>query len=209
MLDLQTILIFSGAAILLALTPGPDNLFVLAQSVRQGARAGLILTLGLATGLAGHTAAVMLGIASLLQTSAFAFSLLKFAGATYLLYLAWGALRAQPSEKRAEPPPPLPVASLYRRGIIMNITNPKVSLFFLAFLPQFVDPARGMVSLQILSLGILFALATILMFGMIALLAGSIGQRLMRNPRTETLLNRTAGIIFAALAIRLLSTRAT
>lgn len=198
---------FVTASLLLALAPGPDNLFVLAQSAQRGRQAGLLVVLGLCTGLLVHTAAVALGVAVIFQASALAFSALKLLGAAYLLFLAWQAFRAaRPAAAGARPAPALERRRLYRRGIIMNVTNPKVSIFFLAFLPQFADPARGPVPRQILLLGALFILCTILVFGSIALLAGTLGQWLGRSPRAQAALNRMAGAVFAALALKLLIT---
>jgi len=200
---LETLLVFFAASLVLAITPGPDNLFVLAQAARQGSLAGLIVTVGLCTGLLVHTTAVACGVAALVKTSALAFSLLKYLGAAYLLYLAYGAFRAGGSggdERRVDG---LSHRKLYRRGIIMNVTNPKVSLFFLAFLPQFIDPAYGPVTLQIGLLGLLFILATILVFGMISFLAGEIGRWLRRSAKAQLLLNRLAGAVFIGLAVKL------
>jgi len=159
--------------------------------------------LGLCTGLIGHTLAVALGVAAIFQTSAIAFSVLKIIGAGYLLYLAWKAFRASAETLGDERGGDIGLWKLYRRGIIMNITNPKVSIFFLAFLPQFVDAKRGPISLQILALGSLFILATILVFGSIALLAGTLGGWLNRSARAQRILNRVAGTVFVCLALKL------
>jgi threonine/homoserine/homoserine lactone efflux protein len=172
----------------------------------SGARAGLIVTLGLCTGLIVHTTAVALGVAVVFQTSAVAFTVLKIAGASYLAYLAWQAFRASASKLPTDNAPPIPLRRLYLRGIVMNVTNPKVSIFFLAFLPQFADPARGSLVVQILLLGAAFAVATILVFGAVALFAGSIGQWLTRSDKAQRVMNRVAGTVFAALAIKLLIT---
>lgn len=182
------------------MAPGPDNLFVMMQSARFGKAAGVAVVLGLCTGLLVHTAAVVLGVAALLQESRTAFRILQFAGAAYLLYLAVLSLRAssQPAQVQATA---LGYGRLYRRGIVMNVTNPKVSIFFLAFLPQFVTP--GEVTAQILQLGALFILATVLVFGAVALLAGAFGERL-RSPRAVLILNRITAAVFIALAIKLL-----
>src|SRR5690606_37931117 len=110
----------------------------------------------------GHTAAVAAGLAAVFAASETAFTLLKLAGAAYLVYLAWGAFRSDGQATHADRPASSGKLALYRRGIIMNLTNPKVSLFFLAFLPQFTSPARGSVALQTLALGALFMLATLL-----------------------------------------------
>lgn len=205
MIPVEELLAFFAASVLLGLAPGPDNLFVLAQSALYGARAGLLVVLGLCTGLVVHTALVGLGVAALLLASPLAFTLLRLAGALYLLYLAWRAYAAV-----AAPSPAgghsslLSGARLYRRGIIMNLTNPKVSLFFLAFLPQFIVPEYGRATLQVGLLGALFILATLLVFGAVALMAGRLGEWLSRSVRTQRWLHRLAGGVFVVLALRLL-----
>ncbi len=206
MLELDTVLLFFSSSLLLGLAPGPDNLFVLAQAAQRGARAGVIVTLGLCSGLVVHTAVVALGLAALFMASAIAFTLLKFLGAAYLLFLAWQAFFTPAGARSSEGGERLPTGQLYRRGIIMNLTNPKVSLFFLAFLPQFVDPAMGPVVLQIMLLGLLFILATILVFGAISLLAGGVGERLRRAERSGRILNYLSGTLFAGLALKLVLT---
>ena len=207
MLPLDTAATFFLAAILLALAPGPDNIFVLTQAALRGKIAGLAVTLGLCTGLIVHTTAVAVGIAAIFRTSALAFTVLKSLGACYLLYLAWKAFRAAATSIHPAKTSEISRARLYRRGIIMNITNPKVSIFFLAFLPQFADPARGPLTVQIILLGGIFIIATILVFGGIALLAGTIGEWLNRSARTQQIMNRVAGTIFVGLALKLLTTQ--
>jgi threonine/homoserine/homoserine lactone efflux protein len=197
---------FFAASVLLALAPGPDNIFVLTQSALQGKGAGLIVTLGLCTGLIVHTTAVALGVAVIFQASALAFTLFKLFGAGYLLYLAWQAFRASAKKIQATGNGELGGGRLYRRGIIMNVTNPKVSIFFLAFLPQFADPSRGPMTLQLLLLGVVFILATILVFGSIALLAGTLGEWLNRSEKTQRIMNRMAGTVFVGLALKLATT---
>ncbi len=194
---------FFLASLVLALAPGPDNIFVLTQSALYGGRAGLAVTLGLITGLCGHTALVALGLAALLQGSPAAFTVLRFAGAAYLLYLAWGALRSGACAARLEKARFPGYGALYLRGVIMNLTNPKVTLFFLAFLPQFADPARGSVPLQIAALGALFQLATLLVFGVAALLGGRLAVLFNTSIRGQLFLNRAAGCIFVCLALML------
>ncbi len=203
MFSIDALALFITSSFLLGLAPGPDNLFVLSQSMLKGAKSGILITLGLCTGLIVHTSAVALGIAVIFQTSALAFSLLKYIGAAYLLYLAWQAFRASSAGNTKTEFSSLSGARLYRRGIIMNITNPKVSIFFMAFLPQFADPASGSVTLQIMLLGLLFIAVTLVVFGGIALLAGAIGDKLQQHPRAEIILNRVAGTVFAALALKL------
>jgi threonine/homoserine/homoserine lactone efflux protein len=203
MIPMETLATFFMASVLLGLAPGPDNIFVLTQSALRGKIAGLLVTLGLCTGLVVHTTAVAFGVAVVFQASALAFSVLKLGGAGYLLYLAWQAFRASTTRLSAGRENELRYAKLYRRGIIMNVTNPKVSIFFLAFLPQFANPGRGSMTLQMLLLGGVFILSTVLVFGTIALLAGSIGQWLNRSPKTQVIMNRIAGVVFVGLALKL------
>ncbi|MBT8047018.1 MAG: LysE family translocator [Xanthomonadales bacterium] len=205
MIPLESIVIFFTASVALALAPGPDNIYVLTQSAIQGRAAGIYVTLGLCTGLLFHTAAVALGVAALFAASAMAFNALKFIGAGYLLYLAWQAFRAGASDILKNRNNAIPSHHLYARGVIMNITNPKVAIFFLAFLPQFADPARGHLTLQIVFFGALFIVAALLVFGMIAWFAGFLGERLGQSRRAQIILNRIAGTIFAGLALRLVT----
>jgi threonine/homoserine/homoserine lactone efflux protein len=203
MIPLETLAAFLMASILLGLSPGPDNIFVLTQSALRGRVAGLLVTLGLCTGLIIHTLAVTFGVAVIFQASTVAFTALKLCGAGYLLYLAWHAFRASVEKISTHGKNELSYGKLYQRGIIMNVTNPKVSIFFLAFLPQFADPARGSLVLQMMMLGGAFIFSTILVFGSIALLAGSIGYWLNRSPKTQVIMNRLAGTVFIGLALKL------
>ncbi len=203
MFDLNTIIMFLTASALLGFAPGPDNIFVLTQSILYGRSAGFKITLGLCTGLIVHTAVVALGVAALFQTSVIAFNVLKYLGAAYLLFLAWKSFRATSGGITIEKDREVPSWRLYRRGIIMNVTNPKVSIFFLAFLPQFADPARGSMTLQLAFLGLMFIAVTIVVFGLISQLAGIIGAWLQKSGKFEKIMNMTAGTIFAALAVKL------
>jgi threonine/homoserine/homoserine lactone efflux protein len=203
MIDPNILLMFFTTSVLLALAPGPDNLFVMTQAAQQGRKAGLLVTLGLCTGLLAHTAAVTFGLAALFKASATAFTVLKFTGAGYLLYLAVLSFRAGAETGPLAASSKLNSAALYRRGIIMNITNPKVSIFFLAFLPQFADPAKGPLPLQLLLLGGIFIIATIIVFGAISFLAGVFGEQFRKSAFAQKVLNRAAGGIFAGLALKL------
>lgn len=206
MIDTHTMLAFFSTAIILALSPGSDNLFVMAQAAQNGRKAGVFVTFGLATGLVGHTVAVALGLAALVNSSAFAFTILKYIGAAYLIYLAWQAFRAGGSTAEKREVPHFSKGDLYRRGIVMNLTNPKVSLFFMAFLPQLVDPAGGSVTMQFFLLGGLFILATILVFGAISMLAGGLGERYRNSPGAQSVVNRVAAALFVGLALKLVLT---
>jgi threonine/homoserine/homoserine lactone efflux protein len=185
------------------LAPGPDNLYVLTQSAIGGRLAGLAVTLGLCTGLIVHTTAVALGIAALFQASTLAFIILKLIGAGDLLVLAWQAFHASSQTIATSGRENPNLWRLYRRGMIMNLTNPKVSMFFLAFLPSFADPARGSLTLQLFGFGGLFILATVGVFGTLALVAGSLGSWLGQSVKAQRFLNRITGIVLPGLAVKL------
>lgn len=205
MLSIETFSAFFLASTLLAIAPGPDNVFVLTQSALHGKLSGLVVVFGLCTGLLVHTAAVTFGIAVIFQASTLAFTLLKIIGAGYLVYLALQIVRATPEQIRMQSDQQKCLGTLYRRGIIMNVTNPKVSIFFLAFLPQFADPGRGPISLQMVALGGIFITATILVFGAMALIGGALGEWLNRSERAQRVMNWTAGTIFVGLALKLVT----
>jgi len=203
MLSAETISTFFIASVLLAIAPGPDNLFVLTQSALHGKLSGVMVVVGLCTGLLVHTVAVSLGVAVIFQASALAFTMLKLAGAGYLVYLAWCPFRVTPKRINMNGRQNKSMGILYRRGIIMNVTNPKVSIFFLAFLPQFADPDLGPISLQMVLLGGIFILATILVFGAVALIGGTLGDWLNRSERIQRIMNWVAGSVFIGLALKL------
>jgi threonine/homoserine/homoserine lactone efflux protein len=203
MIDNTVLLAFFTTSVILALSPGPDNLFVMAQSARTGRKSGLFVTLGLATGLIGHTVAVAFGLAAILRASSLAFTILKFIGAAYLLYLAWQAFRAGAATANKGDVQVFSRGNLYRRGIIMNLTNPKVSLFFMAFLPQFADPRHGSMMLQFFQLGAVFIMATILVFSVISFIAGGVGEKFSNSPLAQKIVNRTASAVFIGLAVKL------
>lgn len=207
MLSFETIITFFSASLLLALVPGPDNIFVLTQSIFQGKKSGLMIVLGLCTGLVFHTMAVSLGVAVIFQTSVIAFTVLKIIGAVYLLYLAWQIFNASSEKIDTKNNKLIDYKKLYFRGIIMNITNPKVSIFFLAFLPQFTNPTLGFVPFQMIFLGALFILATILVFGLIALLSGSLANVFNKSTNSQKILNKLASLVFVSLALKLAMTK--
>lgn len=196
---------FIIASALLSIAPGPDNIFVLTQSAVHGAKTGVIITLGLCSGLLFHTSLVALGIAALLQTSETAFTVLKVIGALYLLYLAYQAFRSAKPHHIEGKSIQLSNLALYRRGIIMNITNPKISIFFLAFLPQFISAESGDIALQTFNLGGVFISVALTIFVAIALMAGTIGNWFRQSPQAQANLNRLAGLVFIGLAINLLT----
>ena len=203
MLALDTTLTFFAASVLLALSPGPDNVFVLLHSAVHGRKAGLLVVLGLCSGLLFHTAAVALGLAAVFAASVAAFTALKLLGAGYLLYLAWGAWNAPIGISDTAQQEAMTPLQTYLRGVMMNITNPKVAIFFLAFLPQFADPAKGSMALQIVQLGGVFMLAALLTFSAVAWFAAGFGQVFKRSHTAQRVLNRVASVVFVGLAVRL------
>lgn len=203
MIPIDVLLLFIAASAALAVAPGPDNIFVLTQSALYGRKAGVFVTLGLCTGLIAHIAAVALGVAAIFKTSAVAFTVLKVVGAAYLLYLAWQAIRAGGMSIAAEGGSPISAKALYARGILMNVTNPKVAIFFLAFLPQFADPSRGAISGQIVLLGLVFMVTAFVIFCGIAWAASRIGAWIQNSQRAQIIMNRVVGTVFVLLACRL------
>lgn len=204
MLSIESLTTYLVASALLSIAPGPDNLFVLTQSALHGRKAGILITLGLCSGLIVHTSAAALGIAMIFQNSAMAFTLLKSIGAAYLLYLAWQAFHASIHTSALSDQARLSNKALYLRGILMNLTNPKISIFFLAFLPQFAAPEAGSMGAQLFLLGTLFILVALLIFSWIAILAGTVSTWFTQSPKIQRRLHQIAGAVFAGLALRLL-----
>lgn len=194
--------LFLIAAALLALAPGPDIVYVLTRGIAEGRRAGFAAALGFATGVIFHTALAALGIAALIRSSEFAFSLVRYAGAAYLVYLGVRTLMSRGGVELGNSNSSITLWKVYKQSVIGNALNPKVTLFFLSFLPQFINVNAGHVELQMVLLGVLFMMETVIIFGAIAFFSGSIGDRLRSNPAIATRLNMFAGIIFVALGIR-------
>lgn len=203
MMDLSLLLSFLAVSVLLTLAPGPDILFVIAQSVSNGRKAGVCTALGLATGVIAHTLAAALGITAILYNSAFAFQLIKYAGALYLLYLAYQAVKEGARPLFAATPEKQSGFQLYRTGIFMNVLNPKVSLFFLAFLPQFITPGTGNEPVQMMILGVVFMVQAVILFSVIALFAGLVGQKLFGRPSIGKYVNYGKAILYAVIGIRI------
>jgi len=202
-MNLALTLSFLGAAILLTLAPGPDILFVNAQSISQNSKAGIATACGLCTGLLAHITAAVLGVSAVIYASATAFAIVKYAGAAYLLYLAWQALRDKSSEIGLAGKPHAAYGALYRRGILMNVLNPKVSLFFLALLPQFVDRSLGHISLQMLGLGLIFLVQALIIFSLVSLFANRFGRWLTRSRTIARRINIAQGLIFTVIALQI------
>ena len=194
--------LFIAASALLAVAPGPDIIYVLTRGIAQGWRAGMAAALGFASGCVFHTVLAAVGVAALIRSSELAFYLVRYAGAAYLVWIGIQALRHASSfsietagDKRA-------LGTIYRQSVIGNMLNPKVTLFFLAFLPQFVNTEAGHVGWQMALLGAVFMVITVVVFGAIAIFSGWIGDRVRRKPAIGRRLNVFAGVTFIALGIR-------
>jgi len=201
--DFLSVISFLGAAIVVTLMPGPDNLFTLAQSITKGKKAGISTTLGLCTGLLVHITAATVGITAVIYHSVVAFTVVKYVGAAYLLFLAYKSFKEKGSNFNLNNDDSLDYKSLYKKGIIMNLLNPKVSLFFLAFFPQFVNYKNGHVSVQMLIFGILFLAQALLIFSLISLFAGKVGQFLRRNPSFSKKINLIQGSLFTLIGLKI------
>jgi threonine/homoserine/homoserine lactone efflux protein len=209
LLTLPQFAAFLAAAVLITLAPGPDNLMVLSIGMARGRRPGVAFGLGCALGCLNHTLLAALGVGALIAASPLAFTTLKIIGGLYLVWLGVQAIRnARPVGTLASGETPSESAGkLFAKGLIANAVNPKVVLFFLAFLPQFVDASRGHAGWQMAQLGAIFTLETVLIFGAIGWFAGHVGERLARNPSLGAWLDRTAGGIFVLLGAKLLTGR--
>jgi len=201
-LSTDTIIAFVIASVVLSLVPGPDNIFVMTHSALKGWRIGFYTTLGLCTGLIGHTILVAIGVSVIFQTSAIAFNGLKIIGACYLLYLAWLSVQNKELNLGGNDNDSTN-RSYYLTGVIMNLTNPKVALFFLVFLPQFVNTDNDNVTLQIFSLGVLFILSALCVFTSIAYLASLLEDILKKSKTVNKNLNILAALVYFALAFNL------
>ncbi|MEL1263697.1 LysE family translocator [Pseudoxanthomonas putridarboris] len=206
MFDATTLLAYTAAATVLVLIPGPGTAWIVAQSVAGGTRRGAQAAVGLETATLIHALAAGLGLSAVLATSALAFEVVKYAGAAYLVWLGIKAWRERdPSPVQAGPAPAarLPAHHVYLRSVLTGVLNPKVAVFFLAFLPQFVDPARGAVPLQFLLLGLILSAIGLCNSLALAWLVGRVGRRMTASPRTMRWKRRITGGVFVALGLRL------
>lgn len=208
-MNLTLLTSFLAAALVVQLVPGPGMLFILANGMAGGRRAGVAAAFGAATGILLHTVAVAFGLAALVAHAPGLLDVVRLAGAAYLLWLAVGAFRAGAVTAAAHAAGAAPSRGwggdlrTFLRGVVNSLANPKAVVFFVAFLPQFVDPAAGPVTLQLLTLGVIFLLMGLCLDVVLGLGAGHVGQALRRRPAMVKLANRLAGTIFAGLAARL------
>jgi len=193
---------FLFAAFMLNIAPGPDMLYVIGRSVGQGRKAGIVSSLGVFVGCWVHILAAAVGIAALLRSSPVAFNVVRYAGAVYLIYLGVRMI-AQRANFSSQQLRPESMVSIFRQGAITNVLNPKVAIFFLAFLPQFVDARRGSVALQILVLGLIFNVGGTLVNLAVAYAGGTLGELLRRNQQFARLQRWFTGLVFVGLGLRL------
>jgi len=201
--DANSLLVFIGTGLLLNITPGPDVLYIVGRSLAQGRIAGLISVLGISTGCLFHIAAAALGLSALTIALPVAYDAVRYAGAAYMVWLGVRALVTKSSPLHARKVEPEPLGRIFRQGMLTNILNPKVALFFLAFLPQFTDPARGPLSLQITLLGLIFIGNGTIVCAVYALGASHLGEWLKNRYDVATWLNRVMGTLFVGLGLRL------
>ncbi|MBB3233299.1 LysE family translocator [Phyllobacterium endophyticum] len=193
--------LFVMASLVLLLTPGPAVLYIVARSVEQGKAAGLVSVLGIHLGTIVHITAAAVGLSALIMSSALAFAVVKYLGAAYLVWIGIRTLLAKDPHPEAPAVPAEPLRRVFRDGFVVNLFNPKTAIFFLAFLPQFVDPARGALHWQILVLGLTFMVLGIISDGIFALIAGAAGDFLRRNRRFLRLQRWFAGTSFIGLGV--------
>ncbi len=203
-MELYLLFAFIGASFLLTIMPGPDNIFVLTESISKGRKYGVALSCGLSSGVLIHTLAAATGLSVLIQNSAIAFTVIKYLGALYLFYLAYMALveKREPlsfnSEKKT-----FKFWKLYKQGFLMNVLNPKVSLFFIAFLPQFISPDGYHITIQMCILGFIFMLQALVLFSLIAISASKM-TKFLRQEKFWEITKRTKFLVLSVLGLGLL-----
>jgi threonine/homoserine/homoserine lactone efflux protein len=201
MIAASSLAIFTLAALGLLLIPGPAVLYIVTRSVAQGRKAGLASVLGIELAGLCHSAAAAFGLSAILVASALAFSVVKYVGAAYLVYLGIRALLNKGAQDAGDGAPPRSTSELFRKGFVVNILNPKTALFFYAFLPQFVDPSRGSPVVQILMLGGLFVLMATFTDSAYALLGSGVGRLVMRQAGFRRVQRYVSAGIYMALGV--------
>lgn len=197
-------ILFLTASVALIVTPGPDMVYVVTRGVAQGRTAGLVSAWGACSGLVVHTALASVGLSALLRSSAAAFTVVKYVGAAYLIYLGVKAISNRDSfSVPRESSSTLKLRKVFLQGVASNVLNPKIALFFLAFLPQFVSPASGNAALQMLVLGMVFTVLALLVFNVIAYFSGTLGDWLARKPALAGGLRWLTGSVLVGLGLKL------
>jgi len=196
-------LLFVVTSLLLIATPGQDMILVMSRSIAQGAAAGVATAAGVSVGLVGHTVLATLGLGAILRTSEWLFVALKLVGAAYLLYLGFGLLRTKQRALMLGSVSPRPLRKLFVDGAFSNLSNPKIAVFYFAFLPQFVSPSAQQPTLTILALGMAFAVLTFMIKAPVGLFAGALSGWLRSRPSVLTWVYRSSGAILMGLGIKL------
>ncbi|MEP6615928.1 MAG: LysE family translocator [Ginsengibacter sp.] len=203
MFTAQNLWLFFVASLMLNLTPGNDMIYVMSRSMSQGSKAGIVSAFGIFIGCLVHTAAAVLGLSFIIAKSAFLFTMIKFLGAAYLIFLGIKALISKSAIEDVENLPRMDKMKLLRQGIITNVLNPKVAIFFLSFLPQFVDPFSSGLKLQLLILGIWFDVQGSLILVAVAYLLGKTTMLIKRNPFFWDLQQKITGVVLIGLGIKI------
>jgi threonine/homoserine/homoserine lactone efflux protein len=205
MFGIHDLTVFVVSGLLLNIMPGPDSLLIMARSASQGWRAGSAAALGIGAGTFVHVLAAALGLSALLATSAAAFTVVKLIGAAYILYMAYELLTSKRTVTRVAAPvvPALPYWTIFRQGFLTNVLNPKVALFFLAFVPQFIDAHAPNKALAFIVLGCIFNVNGMLWCHALALFTATASARLQVNPRAALWLKRVTGSLFVWIGVRL------
>lgn len=208
MFDLSALLLFIGSSILLILAPGPDVVFTITQGLTNGRKAGFITAMGLCLGNSVHTLAAAFGLSVIFKTSEVAFVLFKTLGALYLFYLAYKAIKHRNDPIAVNPDSKnVNHKGLLLKGFFMNVLNPKVALFFLAFLPQFVNADYGNIPLQMILLGFVFMGLVAVIFGSLGYFAGSFGDWILKKPGFTKIMNIASATVFCGLGLKLITSR--
>jgi len=208
MFGIHDLPLFIVSGLLLNIMPGPDSLLIMTRSATQGARAGIAAALGIGAGTMVHVFAAAIGLSAILATSATAFTIVKYVGAAYILWMAYGLLRSKGGgAATAVAVPPLPYRKIFAQGFLTNILNPKVALFFLAFVPQFIEADAPSKALAFIILGCIFNLNGMLWCAGLALFTAQASARIKVNPRVALWLNRVTGGLFIWLGIKLALTK--
>jgi len=194
---------FAIASFILGITPGPDIIYVIVRGAAQGPRAGVAAAAGLCTGIIGHTLLCVVGLTAVLAASAFAFTAVKVLGAAYLIYLGVRMWRHRDRLDFSDDGASVPIGSIYRQTVVMNLLNPKVALFFLAFLPQFVDPGAGPVAQQFAILGFIFMTVSFVVMATAGLVGGQVRRYFSKSANAARRIHALAGTALIALGIRL------
>lgn len=203
MIEPTRFLLFIGVSWALILAPGPDMLYVITRGIAHGRRAGILSAIGVVCGILVHTTAAALGLTLILQTSAFAFLLVKYIGAAYLIYLGIKSWRDKSTLSLQTPLPSVTSSAVFWQGVLSNVLNPKIAIFFLAFLPQFVDKGSSSVAWQMIFLGVTFACFGLCFLLVVGYFSGTIGRWLTHRRQYTQSLQRLAGGILIGLGIRL------